>query len=75
MLHAKNEFDKMQIPLCVNGYTHFAKISLATIGVCVFVRLLRWAHFFILLKERRSNNEKNFVFNFSNGILLFVCFL
>ena len=25
----------------------FAMISLATIGVCVFVRLLRWAHFLI----------------------------
>ena len=26
-------------------FTDFARISLATIGVCVFVRLLRWAHF------------------------------
>ena len=25
-----------------------ARISLATIGVCVFVRLLRWAHFLFL---------------------------
>ena len=26
-------------------FTDCARISLATIGVCVFVRLLRWAHF------------------------------
>ena len=39
--YVKNEFDKMQIPLCVYAYTTFAMISLATIGVCVFVRLLR----------------------------------
>ena len=35
----------MQIPLCKCFHTDFARISLATIGVCVFVRLLRWAHF------------------------------
>ena len=34
----KIEFDKMQIPLCSIGYTCFALIGLATIGVCVFVR-------------------------------------
>ena len=36
----KIEFVKIQIPLCLCGYTDFAMISLATIGVCVFVRLL-----------------------------------
>jgi hypothetical protein len=38
-----DEFDKMQIPLSVKLVcTLFSrKISLATIGVCVFVRLLR----------------------------------
>ena len=39
-----NGFDKMQIPLSVKivCYTLFSReVSLATIGVCVFVRLLR----------------------------------
>ena len=34
------EFDKMQIPLGNGEGTH-SRFSLATIGVCVFVRLLR----------------------------------
>ncbi len=50
------EFDKMQIPLkVVYGLIHTSfKISLATIGVCVFMRWLRSAHFLRLynLKEK-----------------------
>ncbi len=45
---ADNTINKMQIPICVCGYTNLQMISLATIGVCVFVRLLRWAHFYFL---------------------------
>ena len=54
------EFDKNAnsiniIVVTLNSY----KVSLATIGVCVFVRLLRWAHFFICTKEtkKEKNNE------------------
>lgn len=37
----QSEFDKMQIPFLFVWGDPFAQIGLATIGVCVFVRLLR----------------------------------
>ena len=42
-----------------NYYTHFAMISLATIGVCVFMRSLRWAHFlfYFVGKENEIENQ------------------
>jgi len=39
--HEWNEFDKMQIPFLFVWEYPFVQIGLATIGVCVFVRLLR----------------------------------
>ena len=46
---------KYRFHLCYCGYTILRKVSLATIGVCVFVRLLRWAHFFIRILRRWKN--------------------
>ena len=41
----RTEFDKMQIPLMCVVIPILHRISLATIGVCVFVRQLRLSHF------------------------------
>ncbi len=50
----------MQIPFYddVGSVQISRKVSLATIGVCVFVRLLRSPHFLILIKRRRKNVKK-----------------
>ena len=59
------EFDKMQIPLSVKIVLHSfsRKVSLATIGVCVFVRLTSVAALFIIAQRiiflGGKQNEKN----------------
>ena len=56
-----DEFDKMQIPYAVRVYhiPNLYIVCLATTGVCVFVRWLRSAHFFIFIKGERKNEKSS----------------
>ena len=66
------EFDKMQIPsIVVMWISHTILVGLATIGVCVFVRWLRSAHFF-MLSTFGGENAKNYYYFYPFFISLFV---